>query len=135
MKQKRIFRHSAFTLMELILTMSLLVLGIVPVIRTMAAGTVADQVIERQIVALDLAQEKIEEIKDCSDWTSIGSYALERAPIDEPFSNYEWEVVIQDMDEDPENFKEITVNVYWEIKAVEQHISLSTLFTNLTPGG
>ena len=125
--------YKAFTLVELLLTISVLAVGIAPVVRSMATGIVADQVIEYQMVAISLAQQKMEEIKDCPDWKSIGDYALERTKIEEPFDAYEWEVTIKDMAEDEANFKQATATVYWEIKGVEQSISLLTLLTNLTP--
>lgn len=131
-KKQRIF-YQAFTLLELMLTVSVLALGIVPVINSMATGMVADQVIEYQMVAISLTQQKMEEIKDCWDWKSIGDYALERTKIEAPFDDYEWEVTIKDMAEDEANFKQATATVYWEIKGVEQSISLLTLLTNLTP--
>ncbi|HPN88673.1 MAG TPA: prepilin-type N-terminal cleavage/methylation domain-containing protein [Candidatus Omnitrophota bacterium] len=124
--------YKAFTLLELLLTISVLAVGIVPVIRSMAIGMVADQVIEYQMTAVFLAQEKMEIIKD-SSWQSLGDYALKRESVGEPFANYEWEVEIKDSDEDPNNLKTVTVTVYWDSKGTEQQVVLSTLLTNLTP--
>ncbi len=122
-------------MLELIVTMGLLVGGIVPVVSVMSSGLVADQTIERKTVALALAQEKIEQIKDAPNWAAVSGYASARSNMGGMFTLYDSEVTITGLAPDPGNLKQVTAVVYWQFKGSEEQVSLSTILTNSISDG
>jgi Tfp pilus assembly protein PilV len=60
MKRKKINSKASFTLLEIIISASLITIGVVSVVRFISTGVSADQSIEGKLVALNLAVQKIE---------------------------------------------------------------------------
>lgn len=115
------FYKKGFTLIEILLAVSLIVLGVIAVISVMSSGISSDMTVEGQIKALNLAQEKIEEIKN----TAYASVASESRAAVTGFSGYERETVVSGTP------KQATVYVYWTYQGVQQTLSLVTLVTDL----
>ncbi|MBF0522287.1 MAG: hypothetical protein HQL24_04435 [Candidatus Omnitrophica bacterium] len=113
-----------FTLLELLLTVALLVVGVVSVVSALSAGVTTDQSVEGQAIALTLAQEEMETLKD-SSWASVSAAGQSQVS---GFPDYNQEILVSG--DDP---KEVTVNVYWAFKGVQQKVSLVTLLTNPSP--
>lgn len=126
MQQKRERHCHGFTLLEILITVLLLIVGVVAVVRAMGSGTSADYYVEAQAIALQLAQEQMEEVK-ALPFSDIGE--IPRGDDIDGFPGYQREVLVEGTDP-----KTVTVNVYWTLKDTEQLVTLQTLFTNLTPG-
>ncbi len=133
MWRKQYCHQRGFTLLEIMAAMCLLVFGVVPVVNVMSSAIVADQTVEREVVAMALVQEKMEAIKASEDWASVRTQAVARSNIGDPFAHYDREVTITGVAPDPDNFKEVRVVVYWTSQGVEEQASAGTLLTNLTP--
>jgi Tfp pilus assembly protein PilV len=116
--------NPAFTLLELLITMVLLVVGVISVVGALAAGVAADQSVESQAVALALAQEGMESVK-AAGFDAVA--AQPRGAVD-GFSSYDREVAVSGSDP-----KHVTVSVYWTFKGQEQHVDLDTLITDPSP--
>ena len=127
MRPRAVFRSDGFTLLEIILAMVVLVLGVVPVVQAFSQAIIADQSVEGQTIALNLAQEQMEAVKNASSWANIDTYASAKSSLSGDFADYSREVLVSG------NPKQVTVNVYWTFKGVERSVSLVSLFTNLSP--
>ena len=111
-----------FTLLELLITIVLLAMGVVPLIWAMAEGIRADKSIDRRVIALGLAQEKIEAVRN----TAFASVAAEaRAALDAPFEAYSREVEVSSTDP-----KQVTVTVDWDFEGETLELVLTTLVAN-----
>jgi prepilin-type N-terminal cleavage/methylation domain-containing protein len=118
-------RHKhGFTLLELLITMVLLVVGVVSVVGALSAGFAADQNVGSQAVALGLAQEGMESVK-AANFNSVVAQA--RAAVS-GFDGYDREVTVSGTD-----LKHVMVSIYWTFKGQEQHVDLDTLITEPAP--
>lgn len=115
------FYKRGFTLVELLLAVALIVFGVIAVVSVMSSGMSSDMTVEGQIKALNLAQEKMEEVKN----TAYASVASDARAAVTGFSGYEREVVVSGTP------KQVTVYVYWTHQGVQQTLSLVTLLTDL----
>ena len=115
--------NRGFTFLELLITIVLLVLGVVPVVGALAAGVAADKSVEMRVLALTLAQEQMESVK-AKTFATVASQA--RSAVS-GFSGYDSEVVVSGTDP-----KAVTVNVYWMFQGHSQQVTLDTLIANLT---
>ena len=61
-----------FTLLEILIAIVLIVVGLVALMGVMSVGICADAALEYRLTALNLANEKIEELKDTA-FGSIGT--------------------------------------------------------------
>jgi prepilin-type N-terminal cleavage/methylation domain-containing protein len=113
-----------FTLLEMLVTIVLLTSGIVAVLRMVSMAMFADVNVENTTIALYLAQEKMEEIKNASSYSNIDSYASARAALTGSFVDFDRAVTVSG---DP---KQVDVIVYWRVKGQDQSINLATLFTD-----
>lgn len=113
-----------FTLIEVIITIILLVAGMVSVISLFGTGLFADSQVESRTIAINLAQEKMEEIKDASSYSNIDSFASGKTALTGDFSGYSREVTVAG------NPKQVNVIVYWNAKQNEQRVNLVTLFAD-----
>ncbi len=125
-------QSGGFTLFEMIITMALLALGVAPVMQALSTGVVVEQGVEGRVIALALAQEKIEQIKNAA-WVDLPGLASDRGSVGGDFAAYEREVFIAGEGSDPSNLKKITVNVHWTTNGSDQSVSLVTLLANLSP--
>lgn len=113
-----------FTLLEMLVTIMLLSVGIVSILRMMSMAMFADVDAENATIALYLAQEKMEEIKDASSYSNIDSFAASKAALTGDYTDFQREVTVSG---DP---KQVNVLVYWTTKGDELNIDLVSLFEN-----
>lgn len=113
-----------FTLLEALITIVVLVVGVVVLLQVFSIGMFADTGVENTTIALNLAQEKMEEIKDASSYAGIDSFAAVRANLGGNFADFDREVTVSG---DP---KQVNVVVYWTVKGEDQSMNLVTLFAD-----
>jgi prepilin-type N-terminal cleavage/methylation domain-containing protein len=116
--------NRGFTILEMLLAAVLLVVGTSAVVGTFGMAMSADAGMEASAVALALAQEEMESIKDAASWAAIDGFASARTQLGAPFAGFDRQVTASG---DP---KEVTVTVYWKVKGVDQQVSLATLMSN-----
>ena len=102
----------------------LLVVGTVSVLSMFSVAITADNSIEKSTVALALAREKMESIKDANSWAAIDTFISPRANIGGNYPDFDRQVTVSG------NPKLVDVIVYWHDKGVDQTVDLTTLFSN-----
>lgn len=117
-------RKNGFTLLESILTMTLFVIGIVVIFHLFSLAIGADTYAENRGVALQLARERMEQVKAAAAYADIDAFAAARAPVGGGFSFFEREVTVA---AEP---KEVSVIVYWQERGVEHNLALTTLMAD-----
>ncbi|GEM_PF-650252 len=113
-----------FALLELLLTILLLTSGLAAMFEAMSLGLFAASDNENSLVALNLAEEKMEEIKN----TSYASIADQAKAAVSGFSVFQREVVVTIPQS---NLKQVTVTVYWNTQANELNVALVTYVSNI----
>lgn len=108
----------------MLVTIVFLTAGIVAILQMVSMGMFADVNVENTTVALYLAQEKMEEIKDASSYSNIDTFVSARAALTGSFVDFDRAVTVSG------NPKQVNVIVYWRVKGQDQSINLATLFTN-----
>lgn len=111
--------HKGFALLELLLTILLLTSGLVALFEAMSIGLFAAGDNENSLVALHLAEEKMEEVKN----KSYGSVTNEAKALVSGFPVFQREVAVTTPQT---NLKQVTVTVYWNTQANELNVSLVT---------
>lgn len=111
--------HRGFALLELLLTILLLTSGLVALFEAMSIGIFAAGDNENSLVALDLAAEKMEEIKSAS-YAAIAAEAKAQVS---GFPVFQRDVAVTTPQT---NLKQVTVTVYWNTKSDELNVSLVT---------
>ena len=120
-------KTNGFTLIELLIAIVLIVVGLVALMGIVSVGICADANLEYRLAALNLANEKIEELKDTafgsiSTGTETGSaigfdWVDQRAvSIDEPYG--------------PSLLKDVTVTVLWTQKGSTQSVAVDTFIAD-----
>jgi len=109
-----------FTLLEVLIALILFVLGVVVIVGLFSTGLVNSLDAEKITIAMDLAQRRIEEIRNLDFDTEIGNEA--KANVD-GFPGFQRQVAVTEPETD---LKKVTVTVYWMFKAEEISISLET---------
>ncbi len=109
-----------FTLIELLIAIVLIVVGLVALMGTMSVGICADAALEYRLTSLNLANEKLEELKD-SDYSTV-------VPATESsISGFSWIddriVTVSEVDTD---LKDVTVTVQWTQKGSTQSVAVET---------
>lgn len=121
----RFFLRSGFTILELLIAIVLLVGGTLAILRMFSIAMISNNNIENSMIALNLAQEEMENIKDAANWEAIDSFATSRTGVvGTEFSDFEKEVAVSG---DP---KYVNVVIFWNDRGDEQSVELATLFTN-----
>lgn len=113
-----------FTILEMLISVVLLVVGTVATLNMFGIAMTADADIENATMALDLAQEEMEQIKDAGSWDAIDSLASSRVNVGGAFQSFDKEVIVSG---DP---KLVHVIVYWNARGVDRKVELATLMTN-----
>ena len=113
--------NKGFGLLEIILTILIFTVGMVSLLQAANSAIYADGHLTNLSLAIQLAQEKMEEIKGASSYAAVDGYALPRTNIGGDFAGFDREVAVSG---DP---KQVEVNVYWGLAGDEQTISLVTL--------
>lgn len=128
------FRKNGFTLLEVLMAIILLVVGIVPLIwafnagmfSATNAGTFVSSDVESVDLALDLAQAKMEEIKNTT-FSNVASISKAAVP---NFGSYNQSVTATFV-YDLVNIKQVDVTVYWTTQGKEISLTLSTYVANI----
>ncbi|MFA6320373.1 MAG: prepilin-type N-terminal cleavage/methylation domain-containing protein [Candidatus Omnitrophota bacterium] len=110
-----------FTLLEVLLAVVFLAAGSIFLLQAIGSGLFAGNINETEIVAINLAQEKMEFVRNTA-YASIASEA--RADVS-GFPAYQREVVVTDATLQ-HNIKKVVVKVYYTIKNTELNKSLTT---------
>jgi len=116
-----------FTLIELLIAIVLIVVGLVALMGIMSVGICADANLEYRLTALNLANEKIEELKDTAfgsicagteTGSAIGFDWVDQrtVSIDEPYG--------------ANLLKDVTVTVQWTQKGSTQSVAVETFIAN-----
>lgn len=121
MKRKKLISIASFTLLEIMIATSLIVVGVVACVRSISVGVSADQATEGKLAALNLAVQKIEALVNTT-YSSISSSS------DTPVTGYTrtWTIT------DNTNYKTIAVGVTWTYKRNQMSVNLATYLANVT---
>ncbi len=122
-------RTMGFTLTEVIVASSLLILALVPILKALTTAHVSTTIIERRTQSLILARAKLDKIKACSiyDYTNTGASFTENNTV----LDGSYLCNVSDNSGDP--LKQITVSVGYDINSdsnladSEIEVTLSTL--------
>ncbi len=112
-----------FTLLEVILTILLVTGGFVVLLQALNTGLFVSSDNESQLVAVNLAQEKAEDIRN----TTYASIANEAKAVVPGFTTFQRDVVVTTPQTD---LKQATITVYWNSKDVELDYSVVTYVSN-----
>ena len=119
-----------FTLLEVLLATVLIVFGVVAVVSAMATGVYTDSSIEGQAIALNLAQEEMETIKN-TPYANINTtnFPTGLNPLTGSFSNYSRQVTFSPSTSGANSkpTTQVTVYVSWQLGLMQSSVSLTTL--------
>ena len=111
-----------FTLLEVLISIVILTIGVVSIIWAFNTGMFASTDIENVDLALNLAQERMEYIKD----TGYAFTGDTKASVS-GFSAFQRQATVTMLQP---NLKQIDVTVYWQMKGSETSITLTTYIAN-----
>lgn len=114
--------QDGFSLLELMIALLIFTVGVIAIIWAFSAGMYAATDIENVDLALNIAQAKMEEIKD----TSFASLADSGPAADSNFSNFNVAVNVGE----GQNPMQVDVTVAWNVKGGSANITLTTLVAN-----
>lgn len=128
---KRLERHG-FTLFEVLITAVLVSMGFALLLRAFSMAISADKYVEYRAVALNLAKEKMEKVKNTGfDWILTETdYPGSGEPYLRFVDSRVTSVALYDGDDDDNpdaDLKRVTVDVYWTQKGAQQKVELETL--------
>ena len=116
-----LFLEKGFTLLEILLAILLLAIGVVVLSQAWSVGLLASTDVENVDLASNIAQAKMEEIKN----TSFASLASSGPTADAQFSNFNTTVAVTGTDP-----KQVVVTVAWNAKGGSTNVALTTLVAN-----
>jgi type II secretory pathway pseudopilin PulG len=122
--KQKICNQAGFTILEVLISFVLLLIGTVATLDMFGIGMRADANVESSTIALALAQEQMELIKGAGYWSDIDSFASSRVNIGGDYSDFDKEVLVSG---DPKN---VQVIIYWNVLGGDQRVELSTLFAD-----
>ncbi len=123
-------KSGGFTLTEVVIATSLLVIAIIPILRALTIAHVSSRIIENRTHSLILAQAKLDEIKASSVYHYSGTFAENNSSIE---GSYLCNVADSSVNA---NLRKITVSVGEDLDgdstldADEIEIALATLIAN-----
>jgi type IV pilus assembly protein PilV len=124
MKRKIDLDIKGFTLLEILISLVLIVVGLVALMAAMSAGICADADLEYSLIALNLANEKLEELKDIdysfvvsATESSISGFAF----VDDRI------VTVSEVNPD---LKDVQVEVRWTQKGGQQSVNVRAYIAN-----
>ena len=115
--------YRGFTLLEILITLLLLVVGVVSVSRAFSRGMLVSAGSRNMELALNIARAQMEEIEnmDYNDVSDIGSTpAGDQAPLDK------FDVSVTVIQETP-SIKQVSVNVSWTVKGGIMNVPFVTV--------
>jgi prepilin-type N-terminal cleavage/methylation domain-containing protein len=122
--RKSRFCNGGFTLFEVLLALILLTVATLALSDAFSNGFFVAASSENDLVALNLAKEKIESLRNMA----YSGIANESKAAVSGFSAYQREVVVATPQT---NLKQVTVNVYWYNKSAELSVGLVTYVSNI----
>lgn len=114
-------RSQGFTLLEVLVTLVVLTGGMIALSQAINTGILASTDVEDVDLALNIAQAKLEEVKN----TSFSNIASSGAAADSNFSDFT--VTVDVSGTDP---KTVTVTVAWNVKGGSTDVALTSLAAN-----
>jgi prepilin-type N-terminal cleavage/methylation domain-containing protein len=125
-----------FTLIEVLIAIVLIVIGLVALMQAMSVAIFADSTLEYRLTALNLANEKLEELKD--DGYSHANLDPASSPFTEAFisgfnfvAQRQWTVDYVDANLSTSvsdtGLKDVTVQVQWTQRGGTQYVAVETL--------
>lgn len=114
-------RNSGFTLLEILVTLVILALGVTALSQAFSTGILTSTDIENVDLALNVAQAKLEEIRN----TSFAGIASSGPTADPNFSNFNVTAAVSGTDP-----KQVDVTVDWNVKGGSESLALTTLVSN-----
>ena len=116
--------RQGFTLIELLITIILATSGLMVLVHLMGVAIFADSDLEYSLISLNLANEKLEELKD-SDYSTIASVT------ESSISGFPWIddriVTVSEVDTD---LKDVQVEVRWTQQGGRQSVNVHTYIAN-----
>lgn len=122
--------QGGFTLVEVVVAILILATVMLGVTGLLYAGWQGTQRGGSSTVALNLAQEKLEEIKNdpsLLDDPALPSSYDGREPFASPYADYSYWVEAVEASQAGSGLKKVAVKVSYEVRGVEQQVSLTTL--------
>jgi prepilin-type N-terminal cleavage/methylation domain-containing protein len=114
--------ENGFTLLEVLIAIIVFTVGIIIIIMAFTSGLFASSDVENVDLALNIAQAKMEEVKN----TPFASLADSGPAPDPDFSNFNISVNINE----GQNPMQVDVTVSWNTKGGQSDITLTTLVAN-----
>ncbi len=115
-------KNRGFTLLEILITLIILTFGVIALSRAISTGLFASTDVENEDLALNIAQAKMEEIKN----TNFASMADSGPTADTDFSNFNVTVDVNKRNKP----MMVDVTVAWNVKGGQTSITLTTLVAN-----
>lgn len=115
-------RKQGFTLLEVIIAVIILTGGTIAICRAFSSGLLASADAENVDLALNIAQAKMEQIKN----TSFGSLADNGPTPDASFPNFNVTVNVGE----GQNPMQVGVTVSWNVAGGQTNVTLTTLVAN-----
>jgi prepilin-type N-terminal cleavage/methylation domain-containing protein len=115
---------SGFTLLEVVITIIILTIGVISICRAFSVGIFAHTDVENIDLALNIAQAKMEELKN----TDFAGLVDSGPDADADFPKFNVTVNVAE-GEDP---MQVDVTVTWYIKGGEENVTLTTLMADVT---
>ncbi|MGB2879846.1 MAG: prepilin-type N-terminal cleavage/methylation domain-containing protein [Candidatus Omnitrophota bacterium] len=112
------FRSKGYTLIEIIITAAIIAVGVVAIAGAFNAGLRTRADVENVDLALNIAQAKMEEVKN----TDYSSLADEGPASDPDFSNYAVAVEVAE----GQNPMQVDVTVSWMARGGQASVTLTT---------
>ena len=113
-----------FTLIELLITIILAATGLMALMHMLSIAIFADSDLEYSVTSLNLANEKLEELKD-------SDYGLVTSATESSISGFDWVddrmVTVSEISTD---LKDVQVEVRWTQKGGQQSVNLRTYIAN-----
>jgi len=121
---RSISRNKGFTLLEVMMAVVLMVSGFLSLSWAMSVGLFAGGDNENTLIAINLAQEKMEEIRNKSYANALN----EAKAAVRGFSSFQREVAVSTVQG---GLKEVDVNVYWYVKSAEASVGLVSYVSDI----
>lgn len=119
--ESRITNHG-FTLLEFMLALIIFSAGVIAIVQAFNAGFLSSEDVSNVDLALNIAQAKMEEIKN----TNFSSLADSGPAPDTNFSNFNLTVNVAE----GQNPMRVDVTVNWNVKGGQANVALTSLVTN-----